>query len=180
MMEVQKMQVESLQDKLQINSRIPISIEEIPSDFLYQVRVLGVDAQGQAVRRYRSEKGGEPCRDVLRSARPGEEVILASFCPFTINGPFKEFGPIYILAEPADEIVLRNQLPLVQGGPQPYLGDQFVLRAYNIEQDIIDATLVKSDEAAEVLNRFLASPEVAFVHARYPAYGCFACRINRA
>ncbi len=174
------MQIESLQNTLQTNPRITISIQEIPSQFLYQVRVHGVDAQGQTVKRYHSEEGGEPCRDILRRARPGEEVILASFCPFTVNGPFKEFGPIYVLAQSVDETVRRNQLPLAQKEPEPYLGDQFVLRAYNKEEEIIDAALVRSSEATEVLNRFLASSEVAFVHARFPVYGCFACRIDRA
>jgi hypothetical protein len=157
-----------------------IYISEIPSEFLYQVRNIGLDAQKQPVMRYRSETGGEPCRDVLRRARPGEEVILASFCPFTKSGPFKEYGPIYVLADPLDEAVPRNELPLVQPEPEPYLRKQFALRAYNDSEEIIDAALVKSTEAEEVLDRFLMSLEVTFVDARFPTYGCFALRIQRS
>ena len=156
-----------------------IRINEISADFLAQVRETGLDAQGQPVQRFRSE-GGDPCRDVLRRARPGEEIILASYCPFTQNGPFKEYGPIYILAKPSAEDVRRDELPLIQSEREPYLREQFVLRAYNDREEIIDATLVKSSEATEVLDRFLASNEVAFVDARFPTYGCFACRIYRS
>ena len=77
-------------------------------DFLHKARVEGLDDQGQPVRRYHSTEGGEPCRDVLRRARPGEEVILASYCPYEQDGPYKEYGPIFILAEPSIVSVLPN------------------------------------------------------------------------
>ncbi len=156
-----------------------IYINEIPADFLVKVRETGLDAQNQPVKRYRSETGGDPCRDVLRRSRPGEEVILASFCAFTQSGPYKEYGPIFVLAQPSDEEVRRNELPLTQPEPEPYLREQFVLRAYNEREEIIDAALVQNVDAQNVLERFLALPETAFVDARFPVYGCFACRINR-
>lgn len=74
------------------------------SDFLRRVREEGRDAQDQPVKRVRA-KGGEPCRDVLRRAREGEELLLASFSPFTQPGPYKEFGPVFVLASPSDEPV---------------------------------------------------------------------------
>jgi len=92
-----------------------IHIAPLPQDFLSRVRERGLDDQMQPVRRYVSTEGGEPCRDVLRRARPGEAVILASYCPFTQAGPYKEFGPVFVLAQASDEPVQRQVLPIPTG-----------------------------------------------------------------
>lgn len=158
-----------------------IYLKPLPQDFLTRVRERGLDDQLQPVRRYASVEGGEPCRDVLRRARPGEEVILASFCPFTQAGPYKEFGPIFVLAQPStdDDAVSRMRLPLPDGQSETYLGERFALRAYDHSESIIDGELVMAHEAEATVARFLQRPEVAFVQARFPAHGCFACRIER-
>jgi hypothetical protein len=156
-----------------------IQIAKIPQPFLDKARLEGIDDQGQPVRRLRSENGGEPCRDVLRRARAGEQLILASFSPFRLPGPFREFGPVFILVKPSDEPVLRVALPLPDGSPGSYLRERFVLRAYSSDESILAAELVTPKEAQATLERFLERPEVAFVHARFPTYGCFACRIDR-
>ena len=152
-----------------------IAIASLPSTFLDRARTQGIDVLGQPVQRVIA-KGGEPCRDVLRRAEPGEELILASFSPFQQVGPFHEYGPVYVLAHPADDGSPRNELPI----PTSYLREQFVLRAYNADESIRDAAMVTRDSAEETLQRLLADPETAFVHARFPTYGCFALRVDRA
>ena len=127
-----------------------------------------------------SVNGGEPCRDALRRARPGEEIILASFSPFTVIGPYREFGPVFVFAQPQDGGVARDHLPLPNGEPTDYLGDRFAVRAYDRGENIADAALVAADEAEAQVQRFLADPAVAFVHARFPTHGCFALRVDRA
>jgi len=160
---------------------LTIHIPSLPEAFLDRVRNRGVDDLGQGVVR-RVAQGGEPCRDVLRRARPGEELILASFSPFTASGPYHEYGPVFVLAQPASEEPARDLLPLEplsQGWPEGYLRDRFVLRAYSRAEAILDAAMVTPAEADETVAGFLARPEVAFVHARFPLFGCFACRIDR-
>lgn len=152
-----------------------INIAPLPAEFLHRVRTLGIDDQGQPVRRMRAE-GGEPCRDVLRRAEPGEELILASFSPFEKSGPYKEFGPVFLLANESGEAIDRNALPIERG----YLRERFVLRAYSHEESIVSAEMLTPDEVEPALEKLLASPGVAFVHARFPTYGCFALRIDRA
>jgi hypothetical protein len=161
-----------------------IQIPPMPEAFLDRVRNRGVDDLGQAVVR-RVAQGGEPCRDALRRARPGEELILASFSPFTASGPYHEYGPVFVLAQPATpatEEAARDRLPLEplsHGWPEGYLRDRFVLRAYSAAEEILDAAMVTPAEADETVKGFLRRPEVAFVHARFPLFGCFACRIDR-
>jgi hypothetical protein len=156
-----------------------IHIAPLPEAFLRRVRADGLDDLGQPVERLIAE-GGEPCRDVLRRARPGEAILLASHSPFSRPGPFREFGPIYLLAQASDESVERRQLPLPQGAATDYFRESLVLRAYSAEQRIVDARLVAAGVAETVVAELLRRPDVAFLQARFPTYGCFSCRIERA
>src|SRR6266568_231186 len=87
-----------------------VTIAPIPHLFLNRVRSEGIDDLGQPVKTVLAQ-GGEPCRDVLRRARPGEELILASFTPFSKPGPYKEYGPIFVLADETGEEIGRDHLP---------------------------------------------------------------------
>jgi len=155
----------------------PITIAPIPAAFLNRVRREAVDDLGQPVRRIDAQ-GGEPCRDVLRRARPGEQLILASFTPFTKPGPYHEYGPVFVLAEESGEEVLRSTLP-VAGSPTDYLREQFVVRAYSEGEEIVDAVLIEARDFEATIERFFRSDDIAFLHLRYPTYGCFSCRIDR-
>jgi Protein of unknown function (DUF1203) len=154
-----------------------ISVAPVPSGFLSRVRSEGVDDLGQLVKHLEA-RGGEPCRDVLRRARPGERLILASFSPFSKAGPYREYGPVFILGQNSDEQVLRNRLPSV-GSANDYLREQFVIRAYSEAEEIVDAALVQAPDIATRIERFFDSEDTAFLHVRFPTYGCFACRIDR-
>jgi len=162
--------------QLDLQVSTDVSIAPIPARFLDRVRSEGKDDLGQPVKRVVA-KGGEPCRDVLRRARPGEELILASFTPFTKPGPYKEYGPIFVLANASDEPVRRDALPPA-GAEANYLRQQFVVRAYSTEEEILDAALVNASDLAANVQRFFESRDTAFLHVRFPTYGCFACRID--
>lgn len=149
-----------------------IRIAPLPSSFLRRVREDGIDDRDQPVWRM-SAQGGEPVRDVLRRAEPGEELILASFSPFTKETPYREFGPVFVLAHPSKETVTRDAFPA-----NGYFRERLVLRAYDERETIRDAEFVTGDPAA-ALARLLDHAETAFVHARFPTYGCFACRVDR-
>src|SRR6478609_2043330 len=123
-----------------MNDVIRARVAEIPPDFLKQVRSEDRDALGQQVKRVVAE-GGEPCRDVLRRARPGEELILASFSPFTKPGPYREFGPVFLLAHDSGEAVNRDEVPA--GADGDYLQARFAIRAYSQNEEIVDAALVE-------------------------------------
>ena len=145
------------------------NIAPIPDAFLHRVRSEGLDDLGQPVKRVIAS-GGEPCRDVLRRAVAGEELILASFTPFSKPGPYKEYGPIFVLAHGSDDRGLRDG----------YLREQFVIRAYSEAEEILDAALVKASDFDATIERFFESDSTAFLHVRFPTYGCFALRIDRA
>ena len=156
-----------------------ITIRPIRNDFLLKVRESDLDDQNQNVVRLIAS-GGEPCRDVLRRATPGEELILASYCPFTVAGPYKEYGPVFVLASPSKEFVDYSALPLPKGSPTDYLRNQpFVLRAYSRAENIVAAEIVEPSSANSVLRSMFENNQVEFVLARYAAYGCYSFRIER-
>ncbi|RQO59804.1 DUF1203 domain-containing protein [Paucibacter sp. KBW04] len=145
-------------------------------DFVQRARSEGLDDLDQPVEHHIAQ-GGEPCRDALRRARPGERLILASYCPFEQVGPYREYGPVFLLADPAAQPLGASRLPL-QGEP-PYLRDSFVLRAYSAQQRIVAAEIVHPAQAEPALLGLLARADVDFVLARFAAYGCYACRVER-
>src|SRR4051812_21969444 len=146
---------------------IQATFAPIREEFLQRVRNEGRDDLNQPVRRMIA-KGGEPCRDAMRRAVAGEEVILASYSPFTVEGPYREFGPIFVFANETE-----------RAASDGYLQERFVVRAYSANEEILDAALVTASNAQETVDAFLARDEVKFLHVRFPTYGCFACRIDR-
>lgn len=59
----------------------PYQIVPVRDSFLTRARGDGIDDLGQAVERLIAN-GGEPCRASFRRAKEGEELLLASYCPF--------------------------------------------------------------------------------------------------
>jgi hypothetical protein len=150
-------------------------IAPVPREFLRRVREEHRDDLGQPVRRLRASVG-EPCRDAFRRAVAGEELILASFSPFTTIGPYREYGPVFVFANdsaptPPDVLTI--------GGPSDYPREQFVVRAYSKDEEIVDAKLVQASSAQETIDAFFTREDIAFLHVRFPTYGCFACRLER-
>ncbi|AIY66836.1 DUF1203 domain-containing protein [Pseudoalteromonas piratica] len=154
-------------------------IMPLRADFLDKVRISGIDDQNQEVE-ISYAVGGEPCRDVLRGAKPGEKLILASYCPFTKSGPYKEYGPIFVLANQGDESFDDTKLPLPTGVDTDYLGNIFVLKAYCENERILDSKLSNPENANMILNEYFSNDKVSFVIARYAAYGCYSFRVQRA
>ncbi|AOZ51047.1 DUF1203 domain-containing protein [Chromobacterium vaccinii] len=154
-------------------------LETLDPVFVERARREGVDALGQPVRRL-TAAGGEPCRDALRRARPGEALILASYSPFRQTGPYREYGPIFLAGEPQPPALPGLSALLGRAGDNAYLGDGVALRAYDDGQTMLEAVLLPTREAGATLARWEARPEIAFAMLRFPAHGCYALRLNRS
>lgn len=157
---------------------ISITATPIRSDFLSQARQTGVDDLQQPVV-HAIAQGGEPCRDALRRARPGEALILASYCPFSQAGPYREYGPVFILQSPDTDSV--NCLSLPTGHAEDYLQSDkpVVLRAYNEREVIVAASLVQPTQIEAELATYFLQEDISFVLQRFAAYGCYGTRFDR-
>jgi hypothetical protein len=156
-------------------NHIDYTIVPIKPAFVQRAR-LGRDDQNQPVE-LSVASGGEPLRDQLRHALPGEAIILASYCPFDVDGPYKEYGPVFISVELPAPASPLTRLPLREHGN--YFSDTLVLRAYSADERIVDAVVTVAGDAEQQLATFLARDDVQFVLARFAAYGCYGCRIER-
>lgn len=151
----------------------------LPASFLAKLRHEGIDDLGQQVEMHIAQ-GGEPCRDVLRRAQPGERLLLASYCPFEMAGPYREYGPIFVLAESSTEACEDHSISCdADTSHGAYLQAQFVLRAYSAQERIVDACLSQPAQMQNDLERLFGRSEVAFVLVRFAAYGCYALRLER-
>jgi hypothetical protein len=158
-----------------MSSKLFYKIQPMKSAFLKRVRSVGVDDQAQLVE-HLIARGGEPCRDSLQRARAGEALILASYCPFEIAGPYREYGPVFLRTEETLVVVPQRLSDLVDA---QYLGQQFVLRAYSSQERIVDACLTSPAQCEIDARRLFELKDVQFILVRFPTYGCYACRIER-
>lgn len=148
----------------------------IRPDFVHTARHRGLDDLQQPVV-HLTAQGGEPCRDVLRRARPGEALILASYCPFSLKGPYREYGPVFILREPAES--RASFLPPGAGDAYLQSDKPIVLRAYDAKETITDAILVATEELEREIDRLFHLSHTQFILLRFAAYGCYAARVDR-
>lgn len=148
-------------------------IHPIPESVLAGVRASGDN--GDATVEHLVAEGGEPLRCCLRNADPGERAILYSYELPLPPSPYRETGPVYVHAEPCAGPVSRTAYPAEwRGRPQ-------VLRAYDRRGRIHEATRVHDGRDPEAaIAEVLAIPEVAYLHSRNVAYGCYMFAITRS
>ena len=117
---------------------------------------------------------GFPCRISLEDAPVGEDVLLLPFTHQDSRSPYRASGPIFVRRDRAEAARIVNRLPT-------YLTLRpLSVRAYDAADEMVDAEVVDGPDAAPLIERYLARPDVAYLHIHYARRGCFACRVDRA
>lgn len=119
------------------------------------------------------EKPAAPCRVSLDDAEVGEHVLLLSYDHQPAETPYRQQGPIFV----------RETNARFDGAgivPPAMARRTLALRGFDSHHMMIEADLVEGSEAAALIARLFANPEVAYIHAHYARRGCFAARIDRA
>lgn len=141
------------------------------------VHLYGLDddalAWEGATRMVADAKPGFPCRVTLEDAEPGETVLLLNFEHQSANTPFRSRHAIFV-REGATGRVETDTLP------EQLASRLLSLRAFDAAGMMTDADVVEGREAAPVIERLLAAPGTAYLHAHYARRGCYAARIDRA
>ena len=121
-----------------------------------------------------TETPGYPCRQCLRDADPGDELVLVSYDPFTVTSPYRSASPIFLhrhaCPPPDDRHTVPEQLAV----------RQVSARAFDAAAMMIDAVIVPGTELAATLDRFFADPATDHVHVHNATRGCWAVRVDRA
>ncbi len=117
---------------------------------------------------------GFPCRVSLRDAEPGERVLLLNYEHQPANTPFRASHAIYV-REGVDEIRLApGELPPV------FKGRTLSVRAFDAAGMMVTADLTDGATAGAVFNALLDRDDVAYLHAHFAKFGCYAAKVVRA
>ncbi|MEA1672218.1 DUF1203 domain-containing protein [Nitrospirillum sp. BR 11163] len=148
-------------------------LDPAPFAPLFALDEAGLLAAG-ARRQVVDAPGAFPCRASLDDALPGERVVLVNHQHQPAFTPYRSAHAIYV-REGVDEA--RRTVDAV---PLALARRVLSLRCFDSGHMIVTADLVAGAEAIPVIRRLLEWPEVAYIHAHYAKYGCYAARIDRA
>ena len=115
-----------------------------------------------------------PCRITLEDAVPGEEVLLLSYAHQPAGTPYASAGPIFIRRRAVATRSLINEVPEQQRRRL------LSVRAYDHRDWMVDAEVREGAELETLIHRFLADPQISYLHVHNARPGCYACRVDRA
>ena len=131
-------------------------------------------ARRGALRQIVDRKPGYPDRIELRDADPGESVLLLNYTHLFVDTPFHSSYAIYVREGAQSRYDRVNEVP------EQFRPRVLSLRAFDRNDMLRDADIVQGVAIEGLIERLLASPETAYIHAHYAKPGCFAARIDRA
>ena len=119
------------------------------------------------------EKPGYPCRQCLRDAEIGEELILVSHDPFRQDSAYRCASPIFLHRQPCQPVPANDTLPT------QLTGRQLSVRAFDTEAMMIDAAIIEGPELQTTLDRLFTSTDVENIHIHNAVRGCWAVTAER-
>jgi len=119
-------------------------------------------------------KPGFPDRIAVRDLEVGETAILLNFEHQPADTAYRSRHAIFVGETSA------KALESVDALPDAILRRPISLRAFTAAGDMVDADLAEGTALVPMIERFLADPDVAYLHAHYAKPGCYAARIVRA
>lgn len=119
------------------------------------------------------ESDRHPDRIELRLAQPGETVLLLNHEHQGAETPYRSRHAIFVREHAEATFDAVNRLPLM-------LRSLMSLRAFDADGMMVDADVAEGAAVEGLIERLLAQPDVAYVHAHYARRGCYAALIRRA
>ena len=114
-----------------------------------------------------------PDRIEVRDAEPGESVLLLNYEHQPAKTPFQASHAIFVREWAGAAYDRTDEIP-------PAMRTRTLsLRAFDADDFMIDADLVDGREVQTLIARMFAHPKVAYIHAHYAKWGCYAARIDR-
>ena len=119
-------------------------------------------------------KPGFPCRVSLQNAEIGERVLLLNYEHQPADSPFRASHAIYVRQGAMTAQPHAGEVPEALA-----VSPMLSVRAFSADGMIQAGELTPGVDAAVVFDALLARDGVAYLHAHYAKYGCFAARIVR-
>ena len=116
---------------------------------------------------------GFPDRIEVRDLAVGETALLLNFEHQPAHTPYRSRHAIFVGEQS------RNALDLCDDLPEAIRRRPISLRAFDAGGTMRYAELADGDALCPIIERFLAHPDIAYLHAHYATRGCFAATIVR-
>jgi hypothetical protein len=116
---------------------------------------------------------GYPCRQCLRDADIGDELVLVSHDPFEKRSPYRSSSPIFLHRESCAHNIDESKIP------KQLERRQLSVRAFDNDEMMIDAKVVQGAELSGLLDAFFAETTTSFVDIHNASRGCWAARALR-
>lgn len=133
----------------------------------------GLRATG-GIRYTADSKPGYPCRQCLRDAEIGEELILVAYDPFTHDSPYRSTSPIFLHAQPCAPVPRADALP------ELLTVRTLSVRAFDDQAMMTNAEVIEGRDLEETIERFFEDLDVDQIHVHNASPGCWAVTVTRA
>ena len=145
-----------------------------PFQSLFGQSEAALAAQG-VIRMTSDAAVGFPCRITLEDAPVGETVLLLNYEHQPADTPYRSRHAIFVREAASATTSTRDAIPPCLA-VRPFIS----LRAFDVDGMMLDAEVVPGAELTGLIERLLALPDAAYLHAHYAGRGCYAARIDRA
>jgi hypothetical protein len=148
-------------------------IQGLPAEQFAHLFALPDEALAQhgAVRRIADAE--RPCRISLTDATPGDELILVNYEHHAVASPYRMRFAIYVREG-------EWTFDEVDTVPEQLRKRTLAVRSFDAEAMMVGWELAEGAELETTIERLLADPRAAYLHAHFAAPGCYAARIERA
>ena len=138
------------------------TIEAVPAAVADRLRA------GATVVRVADESPGYPCRQCLRDAEVGEELVLVSYDPFDADSPYRSAGPIFLHRHDCRERLDPSAVPA------QLTRRRLSVRTFDRAAMMLDGRVVDGADLAATLDAVLGLPGAERAHIHNAGPGCFA------
>ena len=146
-----------------------------PQPFQHLFGLPDEELARHGARRYVADiKPGYPDRIEVRDAEPGETLLLLNYIHQPADNPYHASHAIFV-REGAEAAYDRTDEI-----PEAMRVRQISLRAFDVEDLMVDADVVDGRAVEGVIERLFADAHVAYIQAHYAKRGCYAARIDRS
>lgn len=118
---------------------------------------------------------GFPCRVSLDFAPIGTRMLLTNHAHHNVESPYDSKYAIFISENATPANLGPNELPPFFKRKSP-----IALRGFDSNGFLKRADIATAPETAPLIDDFFETKEIAYIHAHFAAYGCFAARITRS
>lgn len=147
-------------------------LDPAPFAHLYGLSEAELAAHG-AERHTATSKPGFPDRIGLHEVEIGDTALLLNYEHLPVDTPYRSRHAIFVREGATDALDVVDQVP------ESLLARPLSLRAFSADGTMRDADLAEGASIAPLIQRLLADPETAYLHAHYAKHGCYAARITR-